>query len=366
MSKFPKHLAIALAGALVVAGPASAEKFGLGRLAAPDEIAAWDHDVNPEGVGLPVGSGSVEDGEALFGDYCAICHGDFAEGVDNWPKLAGGQGTLDHKDPLKTVGSYWPHVTTTWDYVNRSMPFGNAQTLTVDEVYAVVAYILYSNDLVEDDFVLSNENLLDIELPNKDGFIIDDRAESEYSKWSGEPCMTDCKDKVEITMRAMVLDVTPEETKARKVQELVKSTNPRNAAAAEAVPAAAEATTEAPAAEEAKPEETAALDPALVAKGETVFKKCAACHQVGEGAKNKVGPMLNAVFGHPAGAVEGFGYSKQLKAAAEGGLVWDDATLAEFLAKPRDYIKGTKMSFNGLKKDEEIAAVIAYLKSFAQ
>ncbi|MCB1343572.1 MAG: c-type cytochrome [Pseudooceanicola sp.] len=358
MSRFLEGLAAGLA-VLLLANPASAEKLGLGRPALPDEIAAWDHDVSPDGTGLPAGSGSVEEGEALFGDYCAICHGDFAEGVDNWPKLAGGEGTLNRKDPLKTVGSYWPHVTTAFDYVNRSMPFGNAQTLTTDEVYAVVAYILYSNDLVEDDFVLSNENLLDIDLPNKDGFVVDDRDANEYRKWSGEPCMANCKDSVEITMKAMVLDVTPEETKARKVQEMIKATNPRASQAAETV------VSEAPAAEPAVAAADAP-DPALVAKGETVFKKCAACHQVGEGAKNKVGPALNGIVGHPAGAVEGFRYSGPLKKAAEGGLVWDEAALAEFLAKPRDTIKGTKMSFNGLKKDDEIAAVIAYLKSLSQ
>lgn len=138
--------------------------MGLGRVALPEEVAAWDLDVSPDGTGLPVGSGSVEDGDALFQDYCAVCHGVFAEGVDNWPKLAGGADTLDREDPLKTVGSYWPYLSTVWDYVHRSMPFGNAQSLSADEVYAITAYILYSNDLVEDDFVLSNENFTEIEL----------------------------------------------------------------------------------------------------------------------------------------------------------------------------------------------------------
>src|SRR5690606_12664185 len=113
--------------------------------------------------------------------------------------------------PLKTVGSYWPYLSTTWDYVHRSMPYGNAQTLSVDEVYAMVAYILYSNDLVDEDFVLSNENFLDVEMPNADGFIIDDRIETEFSLWVGEPCMQGCKDNVEVTMRALVLDVTPDQ-----------------------------------------------------------------------------------------------------------------------------------------------------------
>ena len=109
------------------------------------------------------------------------------------------------------MGSYWPYLSTVWDYVNRSMPFGNAQSLSPDEVYAITAYILYSNFLVEDDFTLSHENFTEVEMPNADGFIVDDRAETEYAIWHGEPCMENCKDSVEITMRAAVLDVTPDE-----------------------------------------------------------------------------------------------------------------------------------------------------------
>lgn len=209
MSKYRNLIAAGIAATLL-AGPALAEGFGLGRAALPEEIAAWDVDVAPDGTGLPVGSGSVEYGEEIFADYCAACHGDFAEGVDNWPKLAGGADTLDHEDPLKTVGSYWPYLSTTWDYVNRSMPFGYAQSLEPDDVYAIVAYILYSNDMVDDDFVLSNENFLEVEMPNAGGFIVDDREKTEAHFWTDSPCMENCKDSVEITMRAMVLDVTPE------------------------------------------------------------------------------------------------------------------------------------------------------------
>ena len=95
------------------------------------------------------------------------------------------------------------------------------------------------------------------------------------------------------------------------------------------------------------------------AAGEKVFKKCKACHYV-DREKNKSGPHLVNIVGRSAGAVEGFKYSK---AMAESGLVWDAATLAGFLAKPKKYLKGTKMSFAGLKKESDIANVIAYLKS---
>ncbi|WP_171177136.1 cytochrome c family protein [Ruegeria sp. HKCCD8929] len=99
-------------------------------------------------------------------------------------------------------------------------------------------------------------------------------------------------------------------------------------------------------------------------KGEKVFRKCKACHAVGEDAKNKVGPQLNGIIGAPAGQVEGFKYSSALIEAAEGGLVWDEASLTEFLAKPKDFMKGTKMSFAGLKKESDQADVIAYLSGF--
>lgn len=357
MSKYRKLIVTTALAATLMTGPALAEKLGLGRPALPEEVAAWNLDVSPDGTGLPEGSGSVEDGEMIFADYCAACHGDFAEGVDNWPKLAGGAGTLADKDPLKTVGSYWPYLSTAWDYVHRSMPFGSAQTMSVDDTYAIVAYILYSNDLVEDDFVLSKDNFLDVEMPNKDGFIIDDRESAEAHFWKDEPCMTDCKDSVEITMKAMVLDVTPEETKAHEAE----------AAAAEEAAAPApveEARAEEPAAEEPAAEATAALDPELVADGEKVFKKCKACHQIGDGAKHRTGPILTGIVGHAAGAADDFRYSKAMQEAAEGGLVWTEEELHAFLAKPKKYMKKTKMSFAGLKKDDDIAAVIAYLKSF--
>ncbi len=340
-----KYLEITTVLALCLGtGMAHAEAFGLGRPALPEEIAAWNLDVHPDGTGLPDGSGDVLTGEEVFADKCAACHGDFAEGVDNWPKLAGGMGTLADKDPLKTVGSYWPYLSTTWDYVNRSMPFGNAQSLTPDEVYAMVAYILYSNDLVDEDFVLSRETFLDVEMPNAEGFIVDDRIETEHSLWVGEPCMSNCKPApVEVTMRAMVLDVTPQEETAEQ--------------------AAAEPVEEAAAAPVAEPA-VAAVDPALVEQGEKVFKKCQACHQVGEGAKNRSGPILNGIVGRAAGTVDGFKYSGPLMAMAEAGLVWTPEALTEFLAAPKSYMKGTKMSFAGLKDDADRDAVVAYLSSF--
>lgn len=185
--------------------------FGLGRVATDDEVAAWDIDVRPDGSGLPEGSGTVADGEVLFTDNCAVCHGDFGEGVGRWPVLAGGQDTLTEERPEKTIGSYWPYLSTVYDYVRRTMPYGNARSLSDDDVYALTAYLLYLNDIVEDeDFELSKDNFLEIRLPNEENFIADDRTEEPHYAAKAEPCMSDCKDSaVEITMRARILDVTP-------------------------------------------------------------------------------------------------------------------------------------------------------------
>lgn len=367
----------ALAGALL-ATPALAGKLGLGREALPEEVAAWDVAVLPDGTGLRPGSGDVATGDEVFAEKCAACHGEFAEGLDSWPVLAGGGGTLTDRRPVKTVGSYWPYLSTVWDYVHRSMPFGAAQTLSVDETYAITAFLLYSNGLVDDDFVLSDENFREIELPNTGGFYPDDRPQSEYPLFSGEPCMSDCRQPAAITKRAVELNVTPEDPDGRPAGTLpplwdaaaLPASAPSEAApasetAAETEVAAAPAATEpAPAAEPAAADPAA--DPALIAEGAGVFKKCAACHKVGEGAKHAVGPALNGVVGAPVGAADGFKYSKVMVEAGAGGMVWDAETLHAYLADPKGFLPKNKMAFVGLKKDRDRDAVIAYLTSLGK
>lgn len=320
-------------------------KFGLGRGATKREVAAWDGDISPDGTGLPIGSGDAIYGEEVFAEHCAICHGDFAEGVDNWPELAGGLDTLADEDPVKTVGSYWPYLSTTWDYVKRSMPFGYAQSLSDDDVYAIVAYILYSNDIVDEDFILSNETFLDVEMPNKSGFIVDDRLTSEAHFWNKKVCMSDCKSDVKITMRAAVLDVTPEDEKNEDSAAVTTISNQ--------VEEQSEALVE-----------VVNLDSGLVEAGEKAFKKCKSCHQIGDGAKNKTGPHLNSIFSRKIGGIEGFKYSKIFKSMRDNGRVWDEESMVEFLASPKQYAKGTKMSFAGFKKEKDILSTIEYLKSF--
>jgi len=113
-------------------------------------------------------------------------------------------------------------------------------------------------------------------------------------------------------------------------------------------------------------ETTAGPDPALVAAGKSAFRQCASCHQIGEGAKNRSGPQLNGVYGRVVGSVDGFKYSNAVKDANSEGVVWNDETLAGFLADPKGYLKGTRMSFRGVRDDEDLAAIIAYLASFAE
>ncbi|MDQ7049320.1 MAG: c-type cytochrome [Enterobacterales bacterium] len=167
--------------------------YSIGKPVAAEVIAGWDIDVRPDGMGLPEGSGSVEDGETLFEDKCSMCHGSFGEGVDAWPKLAGGADTLTEARPEKTIGSFWPYASTLWDYIHRAMPFPAPQSLSADETYAITAYVLYLNDIVEDDFVLSKANFTSIEMPNKDGFYVDDRPDTNNTR-----CMKDCKDATSI------------------------------------------------------------------------------------------------------------------------------------------------------------------------
>jgi cytochrome c len=187
--------------------------YGVGRAATPQEIAGWDIDVRPDGQGLPDGKGSVKQGEEIYMAKCAACHGEFGEGAGRWPPVAGGRGSLASHDPEKTVGSYFPHLSSVFDYVRHTMPFGDAQSLTGDELYATVAYLLFLNDIVDDKFVLTRESFKTIKMPNAAGFIADDRATVEKSFWNDKPCMTNCKADVKVTGRARVLDVTPEEKK---------------------------------------------------------------------------------------------------------------------------------------------------------
>ena len=183
--------------------------FNLGKIATAEEVAGWDIDVRPDGLGAPVGTGNAIDGEEVYADLCAACHGDFGEGIDRWPELVGGEGSLNTHDPLKTTGSYWPYASTLYDYIYRAMPFGEAQSLSHDEAYQIVAFLLYMNDIVEDDFDLSHVNIGTIKMPNRDGFFMPD-PRPDAQPLNAEPCMTNCNVATNIIGRARDIDVTPE------------------------------------------------------------------------------------------------------------------------------------------------------------
>lgn len=222
MSKWAR-LALAAGMLLALSAPALAQakkdaprNYGVGHAATPEQIAGWDIDVRPDGQGAPPGRGSVKDGEKIYMEKCAACHGEFGESAGRWPQLAQGKGTLASHDPVKTVGSYFAYMSSVFDYVRRAMPFGDSQSLTNDELYAVVAYVLNLNDIVDDKFVLSKETWGQVKMPNQGGFFDDDREKSEKSFWTRTPCMKDCRPPVQITGKASSVDVTPEDEKSKR------------------------------------------------------------------------------------------------------------------------------------------------------
>ena len=164
----------------------SAQKLGIGRVATPEEIKRIDIDVMPDGRGLPEGKGTVAEGGKIYAAKCAACHGATGQGgsaerlVDresgkNWdfatnPKL------------VKTVGNYWPYATTLYDYTYRAMPFMQPGTLTPDETYSLVAYILALNKIVPEDAVMNRTTLPAVKMPARDRFVVDNRKGGKVVK----------------------------------------------------------------------------------------------------------------------------------------------------------------------------------------
>jgi len=191
-----------------------------GRTPTAAEIKAWNKDVMPDGTGLPEGKGSVERGDELFADQCAMCHGDFGMGGKGYPTLSGGQGTLKNQlvdatkgdePPVRTIGSYWPYASTLFWYIQSAMPFPHPKSLSNDDTYALVAYLLSVNEIeidgqeLDDDYVLDRAKFLKIKMPNRDGFYpnVDGGVGSkEVAKFLQNPenygkgtrCMKGCKD----------------------------------------------------------------------------------------------------------------------------------------------------------------------------
>lgn len=193
MCRFSLLLAVGALWLASVSAAAATPWHPLGRTVTAAEVASWDIDVRPDGIGLPPGSGSVADGQAIYDTQCASCHGTFGESTD-YIALTGGIGTLASESPERTVGSKLNYATTLWDYINRAMPFNNSKTLTADEVYAITAYVLNLNEIVPADAVLDAKSLPQVVMPNREGFT---RAHG-FATVDGEPdvkniaCMEDC------------------------------------------------------------------------------------------------------------------------------------------------------------------------------
>ena len=171
MRKFLR--AAAPAALFALASPAFAQQSpNLGKPISAEDLAAWDISIGPDGAGLPPGSGTVKQGEAVFGAKCQACHGEKGAGTPN-DRLVGGQGSLPgDKPPVKTIGSYWPYATTLFDYIRRAMPFNESKSLTSDEVYGVVAYLLNLNGVIPESETMNAQSLPKVTMPNREGFVV--------------------------------------------------------------------------------------------------------------------------------------------------------------------------------------------------
>ena len=216
-------LRIGLLAAAMVAGGSAAfatDDFpGIGRAATPAEIKAWDIDVRPDFLGLPKGSGSVAQGQTVWEEKCAVCHGTFGESNKVFTPLVGGVekddlktghvAALMRKDfPARTTFMKVPTVSTLFDYIRRAMPWNAPKSLSDDQVYAVLAYLLNLSDIVPDDFVLDDRTIRDVQkiMPNRNGMTFA-HAMWPSPAFSGkpvapdvkvEPCMKACKKEAEI------------------------------------------------------------------------------------------------------------------------------------------------------------------------
>lgn len=142
----------------------------LGKPASEQLINTWDISIFPDGTGLPVGQGTVAEGKALYKTQCSICHGPAGIG-GTAEELSGGEQGLTGEYPDKTIGTYWPYATTLFDFINRAMPLMAPGSLSDNETYALTAYLLHINKVIPADATLSNKNLHEVVMPNRDGMI---------------------------------------------------------------------------------------------------------------------------------------------------------------------------------------------------
>jgi S-disulfanyl-L-cysteine oxidoreductase SoxD len=153
------------------------------------ELAAWNIDIRtPDGRGLPAGQGSVTEGRKVYEAKCVACHGADAKGGSMYGAMVGGIGSFTTNTRVLTPGSMYPYAPILFDYIRRAMPMDRPQTLSADEVYAVSAYLLNLNGLVPADAVMNAARLVQVQMPNRNGFMLDDRPDTKAVR-----CMTGCR-----------------------------------------------------------------------------------------------------------------------------------------------------------------------------
>jgi len=309
-------------------------EFNLGANATKEQIAGWNVDVRPDGKGLPAGKMTVEEGAEVFANNCAMCHGDFGEGVGKNPVLVGGKGTLTHQaltggddGPEKTIGSYAPYIAPFFWYIKMAMPLPTPKKLTNDEVYGVIGYILQLNEIqvdgkdIEDDTVIDANFLKKVHLPNEKGFEYND-LRHPYSK--GKRCMKNCVDMSKMKIMHIAIDATDSITPSVKVPRYNcgKPTilNKEGFAAVEAPLPAQKGSANNPAVSEYK-------------------KSCAACHDSGAASAPVVGNKGD--------------WASRIK---EGKTTLYEHAIKGFNGMPP---KGGNMSL----KDEQVKAIVDYMVS---
>src|SRR5712672_2495431 len=165
--------------ATLALGNALAEGPNLGKPIDPSAIAAWNSDIEPDGAGLPAGSGTSAQGSSIFSAKCALCHGEggrggvfLGQGAPAAPALVDDKKVVGINEATVTIANYWPYATTLFDYIRRAMPWTQPRSLTNEEVYGLTAYILSLNKLIGANDTMNAQTLPKVRMPNRDGFIV--------------------------------------------------------------------------------------------------------------------------------------------------------------------------------------------------